>query len=217
MQPVKSLYQIIIISSLNNLMIFSFSKLYFGLTYRISIFLLKLKLINYKLKFGDKVNFEKDVHIGKHTLIYMGPGSKLFKISKSTQIRDFCTFRIEGTGKLIIGENSFINSYCSIGCLGEIIIGNNTMFGEGVRVYDTNHNYKTEALISEQGYQIKQVRIGNNCWIGSNTIILAGVEIGDNVVIGANCTIYKNIPSNTLIKSLSGYKESILYYKTKSQ
>lgn len=36
---------------------------------------------------------------------------------------------------------------------------------------------------------VKPVKIGNNVWIGANTIILRGTEIGDNYVIGAGCVV----------------------------
>jgi len=103
-------------------------------------------------------------------------------------------------GHLKIGENCFFNNNCSINCLGEIEIGNDNQFGEVVLLYDHNHEYANkELLISEQGYKIGKIKIGNNCWIGSNVVILKDVEIGDNVVIGAGCIIFKSIPSNSLV------------------
>jgi acetyltransferase-like isoleucine patch superfamily enzyme len=45
------------------------------------------------------------------------------------------------------------------------------------------------------------IKIGHNCWIGSNTVILQNVTIGDNCVIGANNLIYKSVPANTIIKA----------------
>lgn len=43
------------------------------------------------------------------------------------------------------------------------------------------------------------IHIGRDCWIGANTVILKGVTIGDNVVIGANCLIYQDIPDNSIV------------------
>ena len=53
-------------------------------------------------------------------------------------------------------------------------------------------------LFRKQGYDRDQVIIGNNCWIGSDTLILAGVTIGDNVVIAAGSTVVKSIPRNSV-------------------
>ncbi|MBQ4407055.1 MAG: hypothetical protein II852_08610 [Bacteroidales bacterium] len=50
-----------------------------------------------------------------------------------------------------------------------------------------------------QGFSCAPVKIGNNCWIGSNVTILKGVTIGDNCVIGAGCIVFKNIEPNSVI------------------
>ena len=43
-----------------------------------------------------------------------------------------------------------------------------------------------------------KVKIGNNVWLGENVTILAGVEIGNDVVIGIGSIVTKSIPSNSL-------------------
>lgn len=115
-------------------------------------------------------------------------------------VRDFCIFRAEKNGQLSIGNNVFFNNNCSLNCIGNIVIGNNCQFGEGVKMYDHNHVYlNREKLIAEQGYTIGKISIGDNCWIGSNVVILKDVEIGNNVVVGAGCVIYKSIPSGSVV------------------
>jgi acetyltransferase-like isoleucine patch superfamily enzyme len=42
------------------------------------------------------------------------------------------------------------------------------------------------------------ILIGNNVWIGMNTVVLPGITIGDNVAIGANSVVTKNIPANSI-------------------
>ena len=42
------------------------------------------------------------------------------------------------------------------------------------------------------------ITIGDNVWLGGNTIVLPGVTIGDNVVIGAGSVVTKDIPSNVI-------------------
>ena len=109
---------------------------------------------------------------------------------------------ISENGLLVIGDNCFFNNYCSINCKNKIIIGDDCLFGEGVKIYDHNHKfYDTSLKIREQGYSCDEIKIGNNCWIGSNVTILKGVKIGNNVVIGANCLVYKSVPDNSIIKN----------------
>jgi acetyltransferase-like isoleucine patch superfamily enzyme len=44
----------------------------------------------------------------------------------------------------------------------------------------------------------KEVRIGNDCWIGGNTVILPGVTIGDGVTVGASSVVTRNIPGYSI-------------------
>lgn len=43
------------------------------------------------------------------------------------------------------------------------------------------------------------VKIGKDCWIGANAVILPGVTIGDIVVVAAGSVVTKDIPSKVMI------------------
>lgn len=121
-------------------------------------------------------------------------------IDEKITIKDNFKIYIGHNGKLTIGKSNFFNNGCSINCLGNIEIGNNNQFGEYVLFYDHNHRYSDKSKsISEQGYKIGHIKIGNNCWFGSNVVILKDVEIGDNVVIGAGCVIHKSVKSDLVV------------------
>ena len=75
------------------------------------------------------------------------------------------------------------------------------MFGEGVRIYDHDHRFSCFGkLVSDQGYKSAPVSIGNNCWFGSNVIILRGTTVGNNCVVGAGSVLSGNIPDGSLVK-----------------
>lgn len=149
------------------------------------------KLITYGLYLSD---YSQILLSGSNTYIFTG--NELF-------INQFCIFNI-WEGRLIIGNNVRFNNYCSINCMERIEIGDNTWFGEGVKIYDHNHKYSDkEKPFVMQGMKTGPIHIGENCWIGSNTVILQNVKIGDNCVIGANNLIYKSVPDNTIIKAQS--------------
>jgi acetyltransferase-like isoleucine patch superfamily enzyme len=42
------------------------------------------------------------------------------------------------------------------------------------------------------------IRVGNNVWIGMNSVVLPGVTIGSNVIVGANSVVKKDIPDNCI-------------------
>lgn len=135
------------------------------------------KICFYRLLFGSKLQF---------------PFSSTFRERFNLTI---------GGGKINIGEHVFFNNDCSLNCEGAVItVGNGTLFGENVKIYTHNHQYKDIIRpIKEQGYSCSSVTIGKHCWIGSNVTILKGVTIGDNTVIGAGCIIHKDIPSNVVV------------------
>lgn len=128
-------------------------------------------------------------------------GKKVFFGKKSTFRKGF-NLSIEGNGKVNIGKNVFFNNYCSVNALCKIEIGDNTIFGENIKIYDHNHRFSSSGKkIMEQGYNMAPVIIGKDCWISSNVVILKGVTIGDNVIIGAGCIVKEDIPSNVIVKN----------------
>lgn len=132
-----------------------------------------------------------------------------FVYGKHFKFRGNFKLYIEPTGCIEFGDNCFVNNYFSATSIKEIKIGNDCIFGEGVKIYDHNHKYREKDAgipIHSQEFTSKEVSIGNNCWIASNVTILAGVHIGDNCVIGANCLIYKDVPTGSVIK----HKEELL-------
>lgn len=73
-------------------------------------------------------------------------------------------------------------------------IGNNVTIAP--RVHILCHDASTKAFL---GYtKIGRVSIGNNVFIGAESVVLPGVTIGNHVIIGANSTVTHNIPDNSV-------------------
>jgi len=126
-------------------------------------------------------------------------GDRLYWGKKTTYRKGFSLI-ISKSGKIHIEKNCFFNNYCSIASNKSIFIGEGTIFGENVKIYDHNHCYMDSIKpIKEQGYASSPIVIGRHCWISSNVVILKGVTIGDNCVIGASCIVHKNVPSNSIL------------------
>lgn len=120
-----------------------------------------------------------------------------FIVGTNVICRNFENFHVS-SGKLILHDGVFINNSCSFNCMERIEIGNGTMMGEGVRFYDHDHVYTAEKIEKWQ-WTTAPIRVGRDCWIGSNVTILKGVTIGDNTIIGAGCLIRNDIPSNSVV------------------
>ena len=123
---------------------------------------------------------------------------KQFQAKRFHFRRGFSVF-IEEDGFLEIGRNVFFNSHCSITARQKIRIGDNCIFGENVKLYDHNHNYRdNDKLICQQGFTSDEIIIEEDCWIGSNVTILKGVHIGKHSVVGAGVIVYKDLPAHSL-------------------
>ena len=103
-----------------------------------------------------------------------------------------------------IGENTFINANCFFLDNNRITIGKNGLLAPYVQIYTAGHPLSAQERIFEREGNThyvtfaKPVVIGDNAWIGGNTVILPGVTIGDNVTIGAGSVVTKDIPDNVL-------------------
>jgi acetyltransferase-like isoleucine patch superfamily enzyme len=163
-------------------------------------------LINeYKHLSNHRIKINSDYLFDSNFNIELDGSNSEVSIGKDVVFRENGRITCFNNGKIQIKDSVYFNRNCSLNCLLAVDIDSYCLFGENVKIYDHNHNFNDqEKLIKEQGYSKARIKIGKNCWIGSNTIILKGVTIGDNVVIGANNLIVKDIPSNTIVKSNIG-------------
>ena len=96
-----------------------------------------------------------------------------------------------------VGKKFLTNYNCTILDVGKVYIGDNVLFGPNVAVYTAGHPIHPETRNTGYEYGIS-VKIGNNVWVGGNTVIAPGVTIGDNVVIGAGSIVTKDLPANVV-------------------
>ena len=152
----------------------------------------------------DSINSAK-VGVNNQEIIIQNGTWNVFQIDRKASLivgsnvvcRNFENFRVP-SGKLILHDGVFINNSCSFNCMERIEIGAGTMMGEGVRFYDHDHVYTAEKIEKWQ-WTTTPIRVGRDCWIGSNVTILKGVTIGDNTIIGAGCLVRNDIPANSVV------------------
>ena len=92
-----------------------------------------------------------------------------------------------------VGKNFFANYNCTILDVAKVKIGDNCQFAPNVAVYTAGHPIHPVSRNSQYEYGIS-VTIGDNVWIGGNSVIVPGVHIGSNTVIGAGSVVTKDIP-----------------------
>ncbi len=107
-------------------------------------------------------------------------------------------FRANWGGKhLHFGNHVYANFNLTIVDDGHIYVGNSVMFGPNVTIATANHPIQPELRAKGLQYN-KDVRIGDNAWIGAGTVIVPGVTIGENSVIGGGSVVTRDIPANTV-------------------
>lgn len=122
--------------------------------------------------------------------IRMGRGCR---IGNGTWLATSRTSRIE------VGDDVTINIGCVIHASELITIGNSTAIAEYVTIRDQEHKFSTDHGVRGQGYTVKPVEIGDNCWIGRGVYIGPGSRIGPGSIIGANSVVRGEFPPGVLI------------------
>jgi acetyltransferase-like isoleucine patch superfamily enzyme len=122
-----------------------------------------------------------------------------FSLGRNSMIE--CTGVIRELGdRLVIGDHVGIAANAFIAVRGPVKIGSNTIFGPGVAIHAENHVFQAlDTPIRLQGAQRRGVTIGEDCWIGSNAIILDGVTIGQGAVVAAGAVVNRNVPPFSIV------------------
>lgn len=97
-----------------------------------------------------------------------------------------------------VGDNFLTNYNVTILDMATVRIGDNCWFGPNVGIYAVAHPMEAAGRKEMLGIA-RPVTIGDNVWIGGNSVVLMGVTIGNNVVVGAGSVVTKDIPDNAVV------------------
>lgn len=92
-----------------------------------------------------------------------------------------------------VGKNFFANYNCTVIDVAKVIIGDNCQMAPNVAIYTAGHPIYPDTRNSAYEYG-KEIVIGDNVWLGGNTVVCPGVRIGSNTVIGAGSVVTRDIP-----------------------
>jgi acetyltransferase-like isoleucine patch superfamily enzyme len=107
---------------------------------------------------------------------------------------------VSGVGEIHIGDRTTVGHNSVLVSRERIQIGDDCMLAAFCYVLDVDHEFADpKRPIPEQGLRIKPVIIGNDVWVGTGSVILRGVTIGDGAVIAANSVVTKDVPAYTVV------------------
>ena len=117
------------------------------------------------------------------------------KIGANCKFRRGLQLRTKDNGRITIGKGCFINSNMNITSLNSITLGRGVKIANNCVIVDHDHDYKNGLI----GYATKPVVIQDDVWVGANTVILKGVQIGKGAVIAAGSIVKCNAPAYSIV------------------
>lgn len=121
------------------------------------------------------------------------------KSCRREQVNSRCPFPVSAGSRVVGAANidfhpDDLNNFQHFGCYfqgkGNIKIGKGTYIAPNVGIITANHNIDD----LDKHDTPKDVTIGDCCWIGMNSMILPGVELGPHTVVGAGAVVTKSFP-----------------------
>ncbi|WFE83637.1 acyltransferase [Parabacteroides chongii] len=121
----------------------------------------------------------------------------MFSLGEKSVIEYF-TIIDNGVGYVNIGNSSRIGLRNTL--IGPIQIGNQVILAQNVVLSGLNHNYEDiELPIRAQGVKTLPIIIEDECWIGANSIITAGVHIGKHSIVAGGSVVTKSVPPYSIV------------------
>ncbi|MDX8339298.1 acyltransferase [Draconibacterium sp. IB214405] len=156
----------------------------------------KRAIINYKNR--------KAIILGEK--VYIGAFSIIIAINDSNKN----SFK---NSTLTIGSNTYIGEGNNIRAAGGTIkIGANCLISQNITIVASNHETNKNDLIRNQPWSQENntITIGDDVWIGANSVILPGVTISNGAVIGAGSIVTKDVPKFAIV---AGNPARLLKYR----
>lgn len=97
-------------------------------------------------------------------------------------------------------EHTRVQNHCILWASpkSRIFIGKWSGLGPHTKIFSSNHEFAPGKPYHTQPWREADVIIGEDCWIGAGTIIVAGVTIGDRCVVAAGSVVTKSIPPDSI-------------------
>ena len=150
---------------------------------------------------SSEIRISKGIFNFNRGMRFVEPFYGMLEMQENSKINVSNTFSIYSGAHIIVTKDAvlnlgsgYINRNVKIKCFTRIDIGENVAISENVTIWDSS----VHEIIREDFNKTEPVFIGNHVWIGTNSVILKGVTIGDGVVIAAGSVVNRSIPTNCL-------------------
>ncbi len=104
--------------------------------------------------------------------------------------------RNAGEGRIQLGDCCLMSPGARISASDEVVLGNGVMLANGAYITDSDWHQIYDRM---ERPPPAPVHIGDNVWLGDNSVVLKGVTIGDNSVVAARAVVTHDVPANTVV------------------
>ena len=157
-----------------------------------------LRLGLWKLRLGRRLRLDGLAFVGPRCQLEVGRNAVL-ALGRWSWIGHGCKIRCH-EGIVAIGAKTVMGQECMISAFQHVSIGRECVIADRAMLIDFDHGMvDVERPIRLQGIYKRDVRVGNNVWIGYGACVLRGASIGDNAVIGANAVVTRSVPANAVV------------------
>lgn len=147
---------------------------------------------------GRRLELDGLAFIGPRVTLQIGRGARL-ELGRWSWVGHGTKIRAH-EGVVSIGAKTVLGQECTISAYQRVSIGRECVIADRVMLIDFDHAVvEVERPIRDQGIYKRDVRVGNNVWIGYGACILRGVTVGDNAIVGASAVVTRDVPDNAVV------------------
>ena len=151
-----------------------------------------------KLRLRSRLRLDGLAFVGPGCSLEVGPRATL-ELGRWSWVGHGCKIRSH-EGTISIGAKSVLGQECTISSYQHVSIGRECVIADRVMMIDFDHGMvEVDRPIRLQGIYKRDVRVGNNVWIGYGACILRGVTVGDNAIVGTNAVVPSDVPANAVV------------------
>ena len=148
--------------------------------------------------YGRRLHTDGIAFIGPRVVVEIG-GRGRVELGRWSWIGHGCKLRCH-EGEISIGAKTVLGQECTISAFQRVSIGRECVIADRVMIIDFDHgSSEVDRPIRLQGIYKRDVRVGNNVWIGYGACILRGVTVGDNAIIGTSAVVTRDVPANAVV------------------
>jgi len=142
-------------------------------------------------RIGAKTAIGKDVRVRRPWCLALGT---------RVEVEHNVFFKIvSDDARVTVGDFTFIGNGTELDVLESLRVGAHTLIAPNVFITDHTHNSAAGVRLDQQGSRSAPVTIGDDVWIGTRAVILAGVTIADGAIVGAGAVVTKDVAANSIV------------------